>query len=339
MSSLVRFVKRKIKKIHYYGSIWNYRHGFSRLTVELNGIDKSNFKSFLDDRTYKRGHPYNGVFSSIIDNKLYLPFLLKNYPEHVPGYFFLISGGRVLSLDALSFGDGIDSLLHLLEEKQVLALKQCQSSFGKGFYKLEACERNEDEIRVNGALVSFREFAKLIEGLHNYVCTEYVRQHSYSRDINPTSLNTLRFLCVRDYTTNRFFVSRCFHRFGSKGSVVDNLGGSGNAFLFLVDIERGVLKGNGMMSSRGHEVYQEEMHYPDGKAYAGMTIPNFMEVKNKVLEISDSFPFLRYIGWDVAITEDGFKIIEANSLTSLGVLQREGGYLEDDRLRHLFLQG
>ena len=58
--------------------------------------------------------------------------------------------------------------------------------------------------------------------------------------------------------------------------------------------------------------------------------------KDKVIEISNSFPFLRYVGWDVAITEDGFKIIEANSLTSLGVLQRKGGYLDDHRLRKVF---
>lgn len=47
-------------------------------------------------------------------------------------------------------------------------------------------------------------------------------------------------------------------------------------------------------------------------------------------------PFLKYVGWDIAITDDGFKIIEANSLTSLGVLQRQGGYLDDPRLRRIF---
>lgn len=93
-----------------------------------------------------------------------------------------------------------------------------------------------------------------------------------------------------------------------------------------------------MTSSQGKEVYMEDVCYPEGRAYAGMPIPGFTAVKNKLLEISDSFPFLKYVGWDVAITEDGFKIIEANSLTSLGILQREGGFLDDDRLRHLFLQ-
>ena len=71
------------------------------------------------------------------------------------------------------------------------------------------------------------------------------------------------------------------------------------------------------------------------------TLPDLLvssedEIKHKVIEISNSLPFLKYVGWDIAITEDGFKIIEANSLTSLGILQRKGGYLDDPRLRKIF---
>lgn len=237
MSRFTRYISRWFNRYKYYGSIWNYRHGFSQLTVELNGINKSNYKRFLDDRTYKHGHPYNGAFSRIIDNKLYLPYLLKDFSEYVPKYFFFISDGRISSLDVRFLEDGLESLLHLLEKKKALALKQCYSSFGKGFYKIEAIKGGEEDVvRVNGSCVSIKDFVSLMEVLHDYVCTEYVEQHSYSQLVNPSSLNTLRFLCVRDYKTNQFYVSRCFHRFGSKGSVVDNLGGAGNAFLFLVDI-------------------------------------------------------------------------------------------------------
>jgi hypothetical protein len=262
---------------------------------------------------------------------------LKDFPEVVPTYYFFISNGQVSSLNKQLVDDGIESLLQLLKGKGVLVLKHCYSSLGKGFYKLEDSQK-DGVVKVNGNIVPIDKFISLTYNLHDCICTEYVQQHPYSNQVNASSLNTLRFLCVRDSNTNQFYVSRCFHRFGAEGSVVDNLGGNGNAFLFLVDIEKGVLKNNGMWSKDGQEKYEDYLVYPQNRAYPGMTIPNFAEIKRSVLEISDSFPFLKYIGWDVAITQSGFKIIEANSLTSLGILQREGGYLKDERLRRLFLK-
>lgn len=47
--------------------------------------------------------------------------------------------------------------------------------------------------------------------------------------------------------------------------------------------------------------------------------------------------FMRYIGGDVVIIENGFKIIEANSLTSLGIFQRDGAFLENKKLRKFFI--
>ena len=98
------FYNRIISGLKKYGSIWNYIHGFTRETVELNGINHRNYHSFLDDRRYLKGHPYNGHFSGIIDNKMFLPYLLKDYPSFVPKYFFYISKGKVMSL-----GGGIDN--------------------------------------------------------------------------------------------------------------------------------------------------------------------------------------------------------------------------------------
>ena len=46
--------------------------------------------------------------------------------------------------------------------------------------------------------------------------------------------------------------------------------------------------------------------------------------------------YLRYIGFDVAITDDGFRIIEANGSSTPTVAQVRGGFLKDKRMRELF---
>ena len=336
MKKKLMFLIKDLMRIHSYGSLWNYIHGFTRETRELNGITKTNYTSFLDNRRYTAGHPYNRIFSSIIDNKLYLPYLLKDYPDNVPQYYFFIDKGMVYSMNKLC-QDGVRGLLDLVKEKKKLALKQTHSSFGKGFYLIEEGLLS-DSVKVNKTNMDSMEFCKLLDRLHDYVCTEYVEQHEYSRNVCSTSLNTIRFLCVRDEESGRFYIARCFHRFGVEGSIVDNLGGGGKAYLFFIDIETGTLKGNGMFALGAGEHYSDNIEYPEAKAYKGMIIPGFEKVKNSVLDISNSFPFLRYVGWDVAVTNEGFKIIEANSFTSLGILQREGGFLDDEKLRKFFLK-
>ena len=107
-------------------------------TVKLNGITKENYKSFLSDRQYRWGHPYNGGYSSIIDNKLYLPYLLKNYPEHTPQYYFYLNNNEIFRL----YGRGesvvsFEKFLELLNEKRKLVLKHVSSSLGQGFHLLE----------------------------------------------------------------------------------------------------------------------------------------------------------------------------------------------------------
>ena len=184
--------------------------------------------------------------------------------------------------------------------------------------------------------VSVCGLRSFIYSLNEYVVSEYVQQHQYANDINSSSLNTIRMLCVWDENINSFYVARCFHRFGCNGSLVDNLGG-GNACLHFVDIETGVIEPSGMTNNEHcGEEFSEHVIHASGKDLTGLQIPNFNEVKKKIIEISNSLPFLKYIGWDVAITSDGFKIIESNSLTSLGILQRKGGYLDDPKLRRIF---
>lgn len=343
ISSIVRILGKfyKTSLSIKFGSIWNFIHGFSKETIQLNGITKENYKSFMSDRQYMWGHPYNGTYSSIIDNKLYLPFLLKNYPEHTPQYFYFLNN-QIYCLDAGKYGvASFQEFINLLQEKGRLVLKHTCSSLGQGFHLIEYritknAESYSREYLLDKQVIGENDLCKFIYSLKDYVVSEYVQQHKYAQEINSSSLNTIRMLCVWDDDINGFYVARCFHRFGSNGSLVDNLGG-GNACLHFVDIETGVLEASGMTNNNNFgEHYSDSVIHASGKNLAGLQIPKFEEIKSKIVEISNSLPFLRYIGWDIAITEDGFKIIETNSLTSLGILQRKGGYLDDPRLRKVF---
>lgn len=330
----VKHFVRFSRKCDFGWSLWNLVHGFSKSTVELNGITRKNYKAFLSDREYWYGHPYNGLYSRIIDNKIYLPYLLKDYPEHVPQYYYFVNNGiSAMGAEGVSSHAAFEDFLNLLKKNGKLVLKHIGSSCGKGFYLLEY---KADGYLLSGETMTETELKSFMLSLRNYVVSEYVQQHEYALKVNSSSLNTIRMLCVRGAEDNSFHVVRCFHRFGANGSLVDNIGG-GNGCLQFVNIQTGEIEPDGMVNNDNKgEKYSSYIIHPSGKDLTGTMIPGFQEIRDKVIEISNSLPFLKYVGWDIAVTRDGFKIIEANSLTSLGVLQRKGGFLEDPQMKHLF---
>lgn len=321
--------------LHLYGSDWNYKHGFKLDTVSVCKINKNNYKSFLSDREYETGHPWNGVYSSIIDSKLYLPMLFNNYKEYLPIYYYFKDKCGFLNLygECRERRQEIADFLVLLKDKKRLCLKHTHSSVGQGFYLVSFENGN---YYVNNELIERSEFVGFVDSLDEYIITEYIIQHEYSSRICSSSVNSIRFLCAWDYEKKEFFLTRCFHRFGCNGNVVDNVG-SGNGLLVFVDTETGILKSNGAINqnNQGDRIAEDIIHPDSGILLTGLQIPNFNEVKQKVLSIANSVSFLRWVGFDVVITKDGFKIIEVNSLSSL-VDQGCDGYLNDVRLRRLF---
>lgn len=144
--NLAKFIR--ISQSIKFGSLWNLIHGFSKKTIHLNGITKENYKSFMSDRQYRLGHPYNGPYSSIIDNKLYLPFLLKNYPEHTPQYFYYLKN-QIYRMGDGKFGvESFQDFINLLQEKGRLVLKHTCSSLGQGFHLVEV--ESSDDINLHG---------------------------------------------------------------------------------------------------------------------------------------------------------------------------------------------
>lgn len=112
MNMIKRLIRKLISEYRWlknynWGSIWNYRHGFFPATISVCKINKENYTEFLCDKDYILGHPWNGAYSRIIDNKLFLPMLLNAYPEYVPKYYYFKDESGFLPLFTAWGGDEI----------------------------------------------------------------------------------------------------------------------------------------------------------------------------------------------------------------------------------------
>ncbi len=146
----------------------------------------------------------------------------------------------------------------------------------------------------------------------------FIKQHPVLNAVNPSSVNTLRVCSVRD-TQGEVHIIGASLRAGGAGSVVDNL--HANGVQYSVDPENGIIIRGGVSHSGERDIYY---HPSTQYKMIGLQIPNWDIVVNSVKEAGKILPNLRYIGWDIAVTEDGCEFIEANYGQGSNGMQQDG---------------
>ncbi len=147
---------------------------------------------------------------------------------------------------------------------------------------------------------------------------ERVRQHPALNAVNPSSVNTIRIATVRDRSGEVRVIGASL-RGGGKGKIVDNLHAEG--VQYPVDVESGCVMRGGVRYDGTQNVL---FHPSTGEKVIGLQIPNWDKVIDTVKQAAMLPGHLRYIGWDVAVTEDGCELIEANLGQGSNGMQQDG---------------
>ena len=287
---------------------WAYQRGFYPWHVEQYGLTEENYKSIISDRDYAYLYPLNNSYRKWIDDKLTMKYVLAPFDRFLPEYYYhLLQGRGVMRLMncPAEYEAGIDGVIALLRDKKYLAAKLAVGICGVGFYKLEA---KDDGFLANGKAYAEPEFRQFLQSLNDYIVMEFIEMHPDLKKINPHCVNTLRIMVINE-TGNEPILPYVYFRIGTQRSgEVDNVSQGG--MICRVDAETGRFYG---AESLSNHVYHSETHHPDtGEPLEGI-LPNWELVKRTLLEISRYCPQLTWLGYDVAITADGFKIIEINS--------------------------
>lgn len=135
--------------------------------------------------------------------------------------------------------------------------------------------------------------------------------------INASSLNTLRIYTMLD-KSNSCNLLAIMLRVGKMGSEVDNWGAGGVGY--SIDLETGTIVGYGIDKKGRKHVY----HPGTKMIMPGFRIPNYSDLLRFVDNLSSLDKKARFVGWDIAITPDGFDLIEMNCPAGHDFLQTFG---------------
>ena len=142
----------------------------------------------------------------------------------------------------------------------------------------------------------------IAEGRH--ILEEKIVQSAGMAALNPSSVNTVR--CITFNTRAGMRVAYCFLKVGTGGSFVDN-GGAGGILI-------GIDKDSGKLNTDGFDEFgaRYAQHPSTGTAFKDYQLPEWKTMIGLCKELSAKTPTVRYIGWDMAHTKDGWVVVEGN---------------------------
>lgn len=293
--------------------------GHVSLWLGITGADTDQYLSSTDpiqelNRGYVRPLHHKYVFQ------------LSTQPhiDRLPALYGTVDAGKFRPT-----GMAEDTLPEILTREGKLVLKPMTGGKGKGVCVLHGTERTRLE---NGTETIEAPVGNLIADLDGYLVTEFVRQHGYAEQIFPEATNTIRIHSIVDPNSGEISLLRASHRFGSPKSIpTDNWSRGG--YVAPIDIDTGEI---GRLIVLDDPPRSRPQRHPEtGAQVAGVTVPYWEELCDLVREAAELHRYAPFVGWDVAVTDEGPLLVEANARPSVVGLQLTEGLYRDQRVRTL----
>lgn len=198
---------------------------------------------------------------------------------------------KYLKRDWLFLDNNLNEFINFFKSHDAIIVKPIDSSGGKGVEKFKYV--NDDEAK--------ELYNKLVEN-KQLLIEDCIKQHKDMNSLYGNSVNTLRLFTF--YKDGQAYFLQAILKIGN-GGVIDNFSNGGmytyldeNGTVFVEAIDR------------DDNIYYE--HPISHSKIVGFKVPMFQDAINLVKECAKVIPEVSYVGWDVAISENGPVIVEGN---------------------------
>lgn len=301
-----------------------YRHGFLPKSYVMYDFDANGIDAYLSDlaeseygwainRPAQRFLHDKGKFYDLLDD--------RGFGDLLPIRYGALEGGVLV-------GAGSD-FTSLLREEGSLVVKGRGGATGE---KVHICRFDAGEYVLDTDPISTSALRDRLAAFEGYLVTEYCRPADYARSLYPETPNTIRAVTMQPADGEPFLASAVHRIGGGPSGAVDNFSQGG----LSAEVRDDGRLGPAVRVSDG-TVSWHERHPDTGTPIAGVRVPGWEEIRDRLLRVAGSVPELRYVGWDLIVTDAGeFRIIEGNSNTDVDLLQAHRPLLTDPRVRSFY---
>ena len=211
-------------------------------------------------------------------------------------------------LITLSTPSDIQNLIAFANVHDSFILKPVTSSQGRGVRIIDLKNEDKDSF-IDSISKDLKKDGKGIK----YVIEELISQDPFMASFHPESVNTIRYAVFYDKGN----VDKVFAilRMGVGDNRVDNTHAGG--ICAAIDLDSGLIISEGVRQN-GEKYY----YHPDtGVQILGTKIPRWDELNQMVKELVPYNSPVRFVGWDFALSQKGWCIVEGNPSPSLMGIQ------------------
>lgn len=274
-------IKKQYKKLLVYRYIYSLRPN----EYYLYDFEKASYKERREFVTRQQTAKYYSVinnknFRKILDKKNLCYKVFKKYYKR--------------DLICVKNSEDKEELEKFIKNKEKFIIKPFQGHSGDGVEIIDTKKYKTDEELYNYLLDKTP-----------FVAEELIKQSSKLGCFHEQSVNTVRVVTFQ--YKGDFSILWSFLRTGQGNNNVDNMGAAGmGAF---IDINTGKIMTNGI-DWKGQEVEE----HPDSKIkFKGFQIPYWEDLIETVKNLASELAEMHCIGWDLALTDDGWVLVEGNA--------------------------
>lgn len=308
------FVKNEFKTSFLTKIKANFFGGYLADQYVLYDLNYSRKKEYLSEFDWYKSRYINEPFDVAFNNKVICSEILKHFIKVAENYYIKNKG------IILDFENGVkdyEAVYRCLEKERNLIIKPFALGKGNGVNLLSF---DKGKHFIDGVQCSKKDIIDLLKERDGYIICEFMKQHSYSNEIYDKTVNTIRFITLRDIKTHEFKVFFAVQRIGTKTTIpVDN--GSKGGLVAKIDLETGELSEAKCIKN----LESFKVHPDSGNPIKGVKIPDWKNIKEKMLQVCDKIPYMDFIAWDLLVTDEGICVIEANTSSGVNIIQLWGG--------------
>ncbi len=236
----------------------------------------------------------NNIFVKYYNNKEYNHIFLNKseFNERFKDY---------LNRDYIILNDNKKEFNKFIKKHKIIFCKPINGTHGDNMQKIVVSEFDGD---LYDYLVS--KNLKLIE--------EVVTQCKEMNELYPHAINTVRLITVNRYDGVVKLVA-AYQRIGNHGYIVDNYNGGG--MVVPINEKTGVIEYPAVDKLKN--VYHK--HPMTDTSIVGFKIPMYKDAVSLAKKAAKVVKEVRYVGWDIAITDKGPTIIEGNEYPGHDIYQ------------------
>ncbi len=316
---------------------WAHAHGFYAESACSYGLNDSNVNDYLSDYDYYKIWPLNGWTRIWVNDKLTLKMVLANseYGDLMPKYYYYSTPGGLKPLVDNPYQDNkVESFIKLLSEVKEYACKPCNGTTAIGFVKMSY---EGGEYLINEKPVTKAEIADFINSHPNYVFTEYIHpSEDFSKFSNQ--IHTMRIVTLNDKGYDPQ-IAGGYLRLPNQNNGEANYtvldGSDVNKFNLFVELNPHTGEYGNAKKTFANRVESTKIHPDTGAEIAGF-VKNYDKLKQTILGIAQRFNTLEWLGFDIGVTDHGFKCMEINTHPGIKYMQIFRSLYADDLTRDYF---